>query len=467
MHRTKTISRILVGLALAAGFAHAQTTLTTQQQIDQLRQQLDQLQQKQKADEAAAAASATSAANAAANASNAFVSTPSNASVTADDHGFTIKSGDGNFILNIGADFQVDNRSFFGVGSQTLPDTALLRRARPVFQGTIYKYIDYFFRPDFGKGTVAVYDIYAELKYESRAKLRVGKFKTPIGLERLQSDDDTTFVERGLPSLLVPQRDIGFQLSGDIVTKRLGYQVGIFNGVADASLADAAVSNHRDVAARIFATPFAPDENHPLQGLGFGLGVTGGNVDGEALPSYSTFGQNIFFTFASGVTEAGHRTRLQPQLYYYLKGFGLLSEYGKNEEGLQKGTFRTDMGLRAWQVETSYILTGEKKGFGPATPRHVFDPKNGGWGEWELAFRIGGFNTDRQMFADGFASATTSPREAHERVAALNWYLNRLFKISVDYGNTDFGGGNTIALGGNKPEEKVVTIRFQINFVGS
>ena len=40
-------------------------------------------------------------------------------------------------------------------------------------------------------------------------------------------------------------------------------------------------------------------------GLGFGMAVTGGNVDGEALPSYTTFGQNTFMTFASGVTEAG------------------------------------------------------------------------------------------------------------------------------------------------------------------
>lgn len=348
MYRRQTTSRILAGLAIAAGFLHAQTPATTQQQIDQLQQQLDQLKQQQKADEAAAKAVNPAASN-------------SNASVTADSHGFTIKSNDGDFTLNIGADIQIDNRSFSGTGSSSLPDTILLRRARPVFQGTIYKYVDYFFRPDFGKGSVAIYDAYAELKYFSHAKLRIGKFKTPIGLERLQSDDDTTFVERGLPSLLVPQRDIGFQLAGDLINKRVGYQVGIFNGVADNALGDAAVSNHRDFAARIFATPFAPDQKNPLKGLGFGLGMTGGNVDGEALPSFSTFGQNAFLPFASGVTEAGHRTRLQPQLYYYLGGFGLFSELSKNEEGFQKGTFRTDLGFRAWQVETSYILTGKKR----------------------------------------------------------------------------------------------------------
>lgn len=438
-------SRILMAAAFALGIAQAQTA--TQQQIDQLQQQIDQIRKQQQADVAA-------------------INT-NNASVTADDHGFTIRSNNGDFTLNIGADIQIDNRSFFGASGTPLPDTILLRRARPVFQGTIYRYIDYFFRPDFGKGTVAIYDAYAELKYFSHLKLRVGKFKTPIGLERLQSDDDTTFVERGLPTLLVPQRDIGFQLSGDLINKRLGYQVGIFNGVPDSALADASVSDHRDIAARVFATPFAPDEKDPLKGLGFGLGVTGGNVDGEALPSFSSFGQNSFFTFASGVTEAGHRTRLQPQLTYYLGGFGLLSEFSKNEEGLQKGTFRTDMGFRAWQVEGSYILTGEKKSFGSPTPRHNFDPKNHGWGAWEIAYRFGEFSADEAVYTDGFASPTTSPREAHERVGGVNWYLNRLFKFTADYGNTAFGGGAALAQGGNRPTEKVLTLRFQINFVGS
>jgi len=450
MYRRTMTSQIMLGLAFAAGLASAQSAATpaanTQQQIDQLQQQLDQLKQQQKTDEAVA-------------------SNPANASVTADTSGFTIKSSDGNFLLKIGADIQIDNRSFFGVGSQGLSDTILLRRVRPTFSGTVYKYVDYFIRPDFGQGAVVIYDAYAELKYFNRAKLRVGKFKPPVGLERLQSDDDTSFVERGLPTLLVPSRDIGFQLSGDLVKSRANYAVGVFNGVPDNSLTDAAVSSHRDYAARLFLTPFQPDEKNLLQGLGVGLGTSFGNVDGEGLPSYKTFGQNAFLPFATGVTEAGHRTRLQPQLYYYLGGFGLLSEYGLTEEGLQKGTFRTDAGFRAWQVQTSYILTGEKKNFASPTPRKSFDPKNGGWGAWEVAFRLGGFSADRAVFADGFATAATAARVVKERVASVNWYLNRLFKVGLDYGNSDFGGGGALALGGNRNEEKVVILRFQINFI--
>jgi phosphate-selective porin OprO/OprP len=430
-------SRILIAAIFATGLLSAQTT--EQQQIDDLRQKIDQLQ------------SATTAANA--------------ATVTADTSGFTIKSHDGDFLLKIGADIQIDNRSFLGTGSQSLSDTILLRRVRPTFSGTIYHYIDYFIRPDFGQGQTVIYDAYAELKYFNRFKLRVGKFKPPVGLERQQSDDDTSFNERSLPTLLVPSRDIGFQLSGDIIKSRASYAVGVFNGVPDNSLTDAAVSDHRDYAARVFLTPFAPDTKNPLHGLGFGIGATSGNVDGEALPAYKSFGQNTFVNFVSGVTEAGHRTRLAPQTYYYLGPFGLLSEYGLTEEGLQKGNFRTDMGYRAWQVGASYILTGENKSFASPTPKKSFDPKNNGWGAWEVAFRLGEFSADRALYTDGFATPTASAREAHERVGSVNWYLNRLFKVGIDYGHTGFGGGNTAALGGNRAPEKVVILRFQINFI--
>src|SRR5579863_8726006 len=244
------------------------------------------------------------------------------ASTTADTTGFTIRSGDGNFILHLGADLQTDSRSYFGAGSSTANDGIVLRRVRPTIYGTVYKYVDFFFRPDFGLGTTAIYDAYIQLNYLPWAQIRVGKFKPPVGMERLQSDDDTNFVERGLPTLLVPQRDIGYQIGADLFKRRLSYQVGVFNGVPDSSIGtDTAVSNHRDYAARLFLTPFRPNEHNPLQGLGFGFAATGGNTDGEALPSFKTFGQNSFLTFASGVTSAGHRTRLAPQGYYYVGPF--------------------------------------------------------------------------------------------------------------------------------------------------
>ncbi len=61
-------------------------------------------------------------------------------------------------------------------------DQILLRRVRPTFSGTVYKYIDYFFRPDFGQGSVVIYDAYAQLNYIPHFAIRAGKFKPPVGL---------------------------------------------------------------------------------------------------------------------------------------------------------------------------------------------------------------------------------------------------------------------------------------------
>jgi phosphate-selective porin OprO and OprP len=389
-----------------------------------------------------------------------------NAATTADTTGFTIRSRDGNFVLHIGADLQVDNRSYFGSGSASDTDTIVLRRVRPTLYGTVYKYVDFYFRPDFGLGTTAIYDAYIQLNYFPWAQVRAGKFKPPVGLERLQSDDDTNFVERGLPTLLVPQRDIGYQIGADVFRRRLSYQLGVFNGVPDSSIGtDTATSNHRDYAARLFLAPFAPDDESPLGGLGFGFAASGGDTDGEALPSFKTFGQETFFTFNSGVTPAGHRTRLAPQAYYYVGAFGLLGEYGANEEGFQKGSLRREISFRAYNIELTYILTGEKKSFLSPAPKHPFDPlhrNGGGWGAWELAVRTDDFEAENGVYTYGLVNPAVSPRHLHEWTGGVNWYLNRLVRITGDYGVTAFGGG--AANGANKPPEKVLILRFQINF---
>jgi phosphate-selective porin OprO/OprP len=447
---------LLLILAVPLVSAQAQTPdpQSSEQKIQELERKVEELDQRVRISDRTRELEAEAAADKA----------HTGATVGAEPTGITIRSNDQNFLLKIGLDIQLDNRTFPGESSIPFTDQILIRRARPAVSGTVYKFVDFYLRPDFGQGNTVLYEAYMQLNYFSRANLRVGKFKPPVGLERLQSDDDTSFIERGLPTLLVPSRDIGYQVSGDIVKRRVSYTIGVFNGVPDNGLSDAAVSSHRDYAARIFLTPFLPDTNHPLNGLGFGIGASSGNDDGIPLPSYKTFGQNTFFTFASGVVAAGHRTRLAPQGYYYRGPFGLFAEYTLAEEGLQKGTLRRSIAFRAWQVQASYLLTGDKKGFTTLTPRKSFDPKNHGWGAIELAVRTGDFSVERGFFDYGFGTVATSPRHVKEWVGGVNWYLNRAVRLSLDYGNTNFGGGAPAAAGGNRPTERALLQRFQINF---
>ena len=101
-------------------------------------------------------------------------------------------------------------------------------------------------------------------------QVRAGKFKPPVGLERLQSDDDTNFVERGLPTLLVPQRDIGYQIGGrSPPSARVVIRSACSTACPTARSAPTRrVSNHRDYAARLFLTPFQPNEQQPARGAG-------------------------------------------------------------------------------------------------------------------------------------------------------------------------------------------------------
>ena len=68
--------------------------------------------------------------------------------------GFSVTSADTNFVFALHGVVQVDNRTFFNDGGITGNDGFLLRRARPIFQGTVYRDFDFLFVPDFGGSSV-------------------------------------------------------------------------------------------------------------------------------------------------------------------------------------------------------------------------------------------------------------------------------------------------------------------------
>ena len=143
--RDPIITRFGLPLAIAI-LAVPALAQTAEERIEALEKRLEELELRLK--EKDAPAKPVEPPNAAAS----LVAGPG-ASVGAGPGGFTIKSNDGNYSLKIGADLQVDSRTFTGNGSSSLTDQFLLRRVRPTFSGTVYKYVDYYIRPDFGQGT--------------------------------------------------------------------------------------------------------------------------------------------------------------------------------------------------------------------------------------------------------------------------------------------------------------------------
>jgi phosphate-selective porin OprO/OprP len=221
----------LASLALLpfAGAAHAQnapnqagdSNTDLRAEIEEQKQRLAILERKLELQQEAATAAAASAPKITANATRFQIGSPDNS----------------NFIRFRGTLF-ADNRAYAGDSAPETADTFLLRSVRPTFEGTFAGIYDFRFTPDFGSGRSIIVDAYAAARFKPGFVVTVGKFKPSVGLERLASEPDLRFMERGLPTLLVPNRDLGVQLSGEFAGGAFAYQVGYFNGVTDGQSSD-------------------------------------------------------------------------------------------------------------------------------------------------------------------------------------------------------------------------------------
>ena len=399
--------------------------------------------------------------------------------------GFLINSADNRFKLKIGAYTQLDGRFFINDEVDQNTNQFLFRRARIDLQGTVFKYFDFRILPDFGGSSVQLYDSYLDFNYLPEAKLRFGKFKPPVGLERLQSATSLMFVERGLPTNLVPNRDIGVQFFGDVLDGAIAYQLGIFNGVPDnlnpTTTND--VNDDKDFAGRVFAAPFTGTDMSALKGFGLGLsgsyGRQKGNTSTTDVPTYKSTGQATFFSFNGAVAADntktppvaaqgpviafGHRSRISPQAYYYLGPLGALFEYVHESQEYARDKKTATFGNDAWQVAVSYVLTGEPASYKGVTPFRPFQPLGGGWGPgaWELTGRVGEITIDSDAYSSGFADKTKSADRDSEFVLGANWYLNKNVKLVLNYAQSEFAGG---AKKGNRPNEYAILSRVQLAF---
>ena len=129
--------------------------------------------------------------------------------------GFVVQSSNGDYRLVFGLTAQADGR--FSVDDPLpITNTFTIRKMRPTLSGRVAKYFDFKVMPDFGNGTAVLLDAYFDIRFSPKFRVRAGKDKTPVGYELLQGDPFLLFPERTLASSLVPNRDVGIQVQGDL-----------------------------------------------------------------------------------------------------------------------------------------------------------------------------------------------------------------------------------------------------------
>jgi phosphate-selective porin OprO/OprP len=382
--------------------------------------------------------------------------------LTAGAEGFALQSSSGDYRLQLRGYVQFDGRFFPSDGGRLAVDTFVLRRVRPIFAGTVGRYFEFQIMPDFGAGTTVLQDAWLDVKYSPKARVRVGKFKSPVGLERLQSATAITFVERAYPTALVPNRDVGVMLHGDLAGGVVAYAAGVFDGAPDGGSIDLDLADGKDVAGRLFLSPFKRDSG-AFKNLGFGIAGTTGRQTG-ALPAYRSGGQVSLLALVQGTTADGTRNRLSPQLSFYSGRFGLLAEYAWSESWLKKASngTRARFSGEAWQATATCTLTGEKASYSGVRPSEAFEPGKGKWGALELAARANGLELGTEAFREGIVDPAKSIRKAFAWAVGVNWYLNRNVKQVVDFERTTFTGGAPDGI--DRPPENALFIRTQVSF---
>jgi len=353
---------------------------------------------------------------------------------------FFLASEDDDFRLTFGGRIH-----FHGIfptsGPSKNTDDLIIRRIRTVLQGRLARHYEFKIEYDFGRGKQALTDGYLNLAHIEEAQVRMGKFKVPFSVEELTSSNSIRFVERSIVSrAFAPSRKIGVAIHGK--AGAFGYQAGVFDGSETGNFIYAGRATF-DAGSGVTLGANAFHEHN----RGADLNDT----------SYSTELATKFFRYAAGTVSDGSRTSYGFDISYWGTPLGLVAEYIASRQDASLGSDNRKLTNDGWLLQGSYVLTGENATAGGVTPKKNFDPANGGWGALELAARYAVLDADSSAFPTFATPASTD--KATVQTAGLNWYLNRNFRVMLNYVYSEFDE----RVNGDKSEAGVL-FRVQLAF---
>ena len=372
---------------------------------------------------------------------------------------FFIKSADGQFSISPYGYLDTDYRAYKGDGAPS--DTFLIRRARFGFQGNFGSHFDFAILTDANATTGAIVrDAYLNIRVRPEFQIQAGQFKEPFAQETGIGATNLDFVERGLQALLYPSvgtafRSPGLTFHGDIDGGVMQYWAGMFNGRNGVA---PNITNQPEFVGRVRFYPWRKTKDEWLRQLAFGGSMSYGRSRGlSGDQSFSGLLPDATYTFFPQLRINGPIQRYEGEFTYIKSGYALRGEYvqlqeqrdGVGSEQVGGLGFLTlpGIGAKAWNIGTTYLLTGEKRPengtprvkhplFGPDTPGGT----GRGWGAWELGARFSGIQAKApaQSFYNYYTPGFVPEYNYHtyQWTFGINWYLNYWvkyqFNVNVD-----------------------------------
>ncbi len=359
------------------------------------------------------------------------------------------------FSLRLRGYLQTDWRHVFGEGPWS--DTFLIRRARAVFEGSAFHRVEVKIMADFAASPM-LYDAYVDAKITDWLRLRFGKDKVPISIERLRSARNLLFVERAQPGTFTPVREMGAQIIAEPFDGRLSASAGVMQAAADGVNPDIFSADgggdDKDVVGRVFVRPFS---RGVLSGLGFGVSASIGSATGSStsprLPTYKTTAQVTYFSFRSGAVAYDSRAHLGAQLHWTAGPAEVMAEAIESVQGVKLDSQTARLENGAYAVQLALVATGERAAWEGIAPKHK-------WGAFVIAARTQGSRFDGRAFPV-FADPTAAARSSLAFGGSLTWIWNSVFELQSTWESTTFSGGAKI---GDRATEHALLMRAQAAF---
>ena len=384
--------------------------------------------------------------------------------VVYDDDGLRIRSNDGRRQLKIRGFVDFDARVVMSDTNDAAPNSLSMHRARIVFDANVNPVVAFRMAVDvLTVGAAPIVDAFADVTLSPHWWIRVGKQKTPYGLERYTSISEHLFPERSIATALTSSRDGGVLLTGEYGDGRYAGSIGVFNGIPDGAIGDADVNDAKDVALRLAYRPVMLNGGQGLLvGYNGTSGIQRGTSGNSQLPKFLTLTGLPFFSYleSAGAIADGLRTRNGLFTDAHVGHWGVTAEWYQNAARVRRGTSVGDVTTGGWLGGLDYVLSGERSVHGAVSPAQPFDPSKGHWGALQAVARAARVTVSSEAFPL-YADSTVAARRATELGAGLNWFLSRTTKLHLDFEQTAFVGG---APTGDRKTEQMGLLRMQVYF---
>lgn len=380
-------------------------------------------------------------------------------------NGLRFESRDKQFKYKIGGRIQTDV-NFFAPDSKfsdTFPketsNGAEFRRSRFFISGLLYNRVKFKAQYDFVDQT-GFSDVYVGLVgIPIIGNITVGHFKEPFSLEDSTSSKYITFLERSLPNVFAPGRNIGIAIHDALFGGRATFAMGYFRPTGSTPPTIQS-NNGGSFTTRLTGVPLQSKNGKQLVHLGFGYNFrTAAEDDGDRDDKFEfevrPESNQAPITLDTGQIggEELHLFGFEGAVVFHM--FRVQGEYTlvniKQFPGLP------DIDYHGAYVLASFFLTGEDQNyddgaFGRITPRKNFLEK-GGFGALEAALRFSTLDLN-----DGSAGELGGRENNYS--AALNWYLNAHTRMMFNYVRANFYDKPGISSG----HLNIYAMRFQVDF---